>query len=78
MLQWILVYIIIAISAIYILYKVWQALHQKPEGGCTGYCPSCPLAADASRKRFSTCKKDVKEMEKRKNITKKETKNLED
>ena len=76
--QWLLVYVIIAISVIYILYKVWQSFHQKQRVGCTGYCSGCPFATDAIRKRYAPYRKNAKEIKEEKNISKKEAKNLED
>ena len=76
--QWLLVYIIIAVSVIYIIYKVWQSLHQKQKDGCTGYCAGCPFATNANRNHHAHCNKEMNEERKKKNISKKQAKSLEE
>lgn len=76
--QWLLVYVIIAISIIYIIYKVWQSFHHKHKDGCTGYCAGCPFAANANDRSFNLCDKGSSEKRREKKISKKEAKSLEE
>ena len=51
MTQYILVYIIIAASIIYICYRVYWAVSDKKKGGCTGHCANCPFAEGIKKRK---------------------------
>lgn len=76
--QWLLVYIIIAISILYIIYKVWQSFHHKHKDGCTGYCAGCPFAANVSSRSFAPCEKSSSKSRREKKNPKKKAKSLEE
>lgn len=77
MVQYLFVFIVIAASIIYAAYRIWMAVTQKAENGCTGFCNNCPIA-DSARNKLCNMKHEIRQKTKKETRPKrKRQKNLE-